>query len=152
MTLTYQIYLVYPFAVNITKRFIKSPKLYFLDVGLIRLLTGSWSLKEGSVFENWVFSELIKWRGIFEDEPELYFYRTASGVEIDFILKKGNHFLPIEVKGSEHVHTVDVRHLRKFLYAYPDTPIALLVYRGDEMYEISKNIWAVPDWMLFSPV
>ena len=100
------IYLLQPYHNNITKRTVKTPKLYFLDTGLAAYLT-RWNtpdvLKNGAMagafFETFIFSEIIKSygnKGIL-DIP-LYFYRDRDGNEIDLLISEGNTLYPVEIK------------------------------------------------------
>ena len=100
------VYLLQPYAGNITKRVVKTPKLYFLDTGLAAYLT-RWNtpdvLKNGAMagafFESFVISEIIKSyynRGILE--PPLYFYRDKDMNEIDLLLEENAMLYPLEIK------------------------------------------------------
>ncbi len=100
------VYLLQPYSNNITKRAIKTPKVYFLDTGLAAYLT-KWNtpdvLKSGAMagafFESFVISEIIKSyynRGILE--PPIYFYRDKEMNEIDLIIEEGGKLYPIEIK------------------------------------------------------
>lgn len=100
------VYLLKPYSNNITKRAIKTPKLYFLDTGLAAYLT-RWNtvdvLKNGAMagafFESFVISEIIKSyynRGIVE--PPLYFYRDKDMNEIDLLIEDGGALYPLEMK------------------------------------------------------
>lgn len=100
------VYLLQPYSNNITKRAIKTPKLYFLDTGLAAYLT-KWNtvgvLKNGAMagafFESFVISEIIKSyynRGIIE--PPLYFYRDKEMNEIDLLIEDGGVLYPLEMK------------------------------------------------------
>ena len=100
------VYLLYPYSNNITKRAIKTPKLYFLDTGLAAYLT-KWNtvdvLKNGAMagafFESFVVSEIIKSyynKGILE--PPLYFYRDKDMNEIDLLIEDGGFLYPVEMK------------------------------------------------------
>jgi predicted AAA+ superfamily ATPase len=100
------IHLLQPYHNNITKRAIKTPKLYFLDTGLAAYLT-RWNtpdvLKNGAIagafFETFVISEIVKSyanKGIL-DVP-LYFYRDKDGNEIDLLISEGNTLYPVEIK------------------------------------------------------
>ena len=100
------VYLLHPYSTNITKRAIKTPKLYFLDTGLAAYLT-KWNtvdvLKNGAMagafFESFVVSEIIKSyynKGILE--PPLYFYRDKDMNEIDLLIEDGGFLYPIEMK------------------------------------------------------
>ena len=100
------VYLLQPYSNNITKRAIKTPKVYFLDTGLAAYLT-KWNtpdvLKNGAMagafFESFVVSEIIKSyynKGVLE--PPIYFYRDKDMNEIDLIIEDGGSLHPIEIK------------------------------------------------------
>ena len=100
------VYLLQPYSNNITKRAIKTPKLYFLDTGLAAYLT-KWNtpdvLKNGAMagafFESFVVSEIIKSyynKGILE--LPLYFYRDKEMNEIDLLIEDSGTLYPIEMK------------------------------------------------------
>ncbi len=100
------VYLLKPYSTNITKRVIKTPKLYFLDTGLAAYLT-RWNtadvLKNGAMagafFESFVISEIIKSyynKGIVE--PPLYFYRDKDMNEIDLLIEDSGTLYPLEMK------------------------------------------------------
>ena len=100
------VYLLKPYSGNITKRTVKTSKLYFLDTGLAAYIT-RWNtvdtLKNGAMsgafFESFVIGEIIKSyynRGI--TEPPLYFYRDKDMNEIDLLIEENNTLYPIEIK------------------------------------------------------
>lgn len=100
------VYLLQPYSNNITKRAVKTPKLYFLDTGLAAYLT-KWNTPEvlkngamaGAFFESFVISEIIKSyynKGILE--PPLYFYRDKDMNEIDLLIEENGTLYPIEMK------------------------------------------------------
>lgn len=100
------VYLLKPYSNNITKRVVKTPKLYFLDTGLAAYLT-RWNTVEvlkngamaGAFFESFVISEIIKSyynKGILE--PPLYFYRDKDMNEIDLLIENGGTLYPLEIK------------------------------------------------------
>ena len=106
LTASNLVYLLHPYSNNITKRAVKTPKLYFLDTGLAAYLT-RWNtvdvLKNGAMagafFESFVVSEIIKSyynKGILE--PPLYFYRDKDMNEIDLLIEDGGFLYPIEMK------------------------------------------------------
>jgi hypothetical protein len=103
----YLVKLLRPHHRNFSKRLIKSPKLYFLDTGLLCYLLRVRTADElrthplrGAVFESFVFAELVKNRFNLGLEPDLYFWRDSSGKEIDFVLDRGLELLPIEAKSA----------------------------------------------------
>lgn len=97
--------LLYPYHNNLTKRAIKTPKIYFLDTGLcsylcgwdseITLMNGSMS---GNILETYVFCEILKsyWNNGLN--PNIYFYRDTDQKEIDFVIESNDTLYPIEVK------------------------------------------------------
>jgi predicted AAA+ superfamily ATPase len=104
---SFQVFLLQPYHSNITKRLIRTPKLYFLDTGLCSYLT-EWTspaaleagAMSGAIFETYVFTEILKsyWhRGL---EPAIYYYHDKDKKEIDFIIERNQKLYPIEVKKS----------------------------------------------------
>ena len=110
------VYLLEPYYNNITKRAVKTPKIYFLDTGLAAYLT-RWNTPDvlksgamaGSFFETFVVAEIIKSfanKGIL-DVP-LYFYRDRDGNEIDLLISEGDTLYPIEIKKHADPGVADV--------------------------------------------
>lgn len=104
------IYLLRPHYNNFSRRLIKSPKLYFLDTGLLcyllRIRTSEdlvMHASRGAVFENYVLAEILKSFLNQGREADVYFWRDVQGHEIDFILEQGNELLPIEAKSGETI-------------------------------------------------
>ncbi|HNT88686.1 MAG TPA: ATP-binding protein [Candidatus Hydrogenedentes bacterium] len=102
---SYQAMLVQPYHTNVTKRLVKTPKLYFLDTGLCAYLT-EWTTPEtlaagamsGALFETYVFGEVIKswWHRM--RTPNLYYYRDKDGREIDLLFARDQRLFPLEIK------------------------------------------------------
>ncbi|ABQ27659.1 ATP-binding protein [Geotalea uraniireducens] len=150
LTMSFQCYLLSPWHENVGKRLIKSPKLYFPDMGVNRAVLGELSVSRGAAYESWVCAELLKWKQLQPLEPELYFYRTAAGLEVDFLLADERGIIPIEAKSSERVTSTDARSVEMFLAEHPKAAhVGLVVYPGNEIVELRKNVWGVPDWYLF---
>jgi predicted AAA+ superfamily ATPase len=150
LTMSFQCFLLQPWHENVSKRLIKSPKIYFPDVGLNRAILGELSVSRGALYESWVCAELLKWKTLQPVEPDLYFYRTAAGMEIDFLLAGEKGIIPIEVKSSERVTSSDGRSVETFLNEHPKAAnVGIVVYPGDEIMELRKNVWGIPDWYLF---
>lgn len=111
------VYLLQPYSNNITKRAIKTPKLYFLDTGLAAYLT-RWNTPEvlksgamaGAFFESFAVSEIIKSyynKGVLE--PPLYFYRDRDMNEIDLLIEENGTLHPIEMKKHADPQKRDVQ-------------------------------------------
>lgn len=104
---SYIIFLIPPFYKNYGKRLVKSPKIYFHDVGLVSFLTGieNTSLFEkgpmaGAIFENYIVSEILKKERHNNKSSELYYLRTSHGIEVDLIIDRKNTKEWIEIKNS----------------------------------------------------
>ena len=99
------VYLLQPYHRNLTKRMIKSPKLYFLDTGLAASLT-KWGSPEaleagstsGPMLETWAVSEILKSYWHNGKEAPLYFYRDTEQKEIDLLIEADDVIYPIEIK------------------------------------------------------
>jgi len=149
LTMSFQCVLLPPWHENASKRLVKSPKLFFPDVGLNRAITGELSISRGAAYESWLCAELLKWKQLQPVEPELYFYRTAAGLEVDFLLASERGIIPIEAKSSQRVTAADGRSVETFMTEHPDAAkVGLVVYPGDEVVELRRNVWGVPDWYL----
>lgn len=102
------VYLLEPYYNNIMKRAVKTPKIYFLDTGLVSYLT-KWKNKEvletgnmaGNFFKNFVIVEIIKsYYNSGELRPPIYFYRDKEKKEIDLIIEQNGKLHPIEIQKS----------------------------------------------------
>ena len=114
------VYLLEPYHSNVTKRLVKSPKLYFLDTGLCAWLT-EWTTPEtleagaasGAILETWILVELLKsWWHRGRRAP-FYFYRDKDQKEIDLLIVQDDTVYPLEFKKSASVGRDAVRHFRK---------------------------------------
>ena len=140
---SYIVYLLMPLHRNIRKRLIKSPKLYFYDVGLASWLTGVEDIAHvvnhplrGNFYENMVVIEALKYRYNLGKRNNLNFYRDSSGNEIDLIYNISHNMLPIEIKSGQTIASDYFDGLKKFKRNFPDLPFGeLLIYAGD----ISQN-------------
>ncbi len=96
---SYQLVRLPAYAVNRTKRLIKTPKVYWSDTGLGLHLSGA--EPSGPHLENLVLGDLLVWRDSQVTRPELLYWRTAAGEEVDFVVEHRGRVLPIEVKSTE---------------------------------------------------
>lgn len=134
------------YAVNRTKRLIKSPKLYWGDTGLLLHLSGS-TEPGGAHLENLVLQDLLSWRDARLDRAELGYWRTATGEEVDFVVEAGGRLMPIEVKASARPRLADTAHLRTFRAEYGKKARAgLLLHTGSTLAWLAPGILAAPWW------
>jgi predicted AAA+ superfamily ATPase len=134
------------YSVNRTKRLIKSPKLYWSDTGLALHLSRE-DAPRGEHLENLVLGDLQAWKESNADPIEICHWRTTTGLEVDFVLERGEQLLPIEVKASARLRLGDTRGLQAFLDEYPEhAPAAIVLYTGSEVSWLRDRVLAVPWW------
>jgi predicted AAA+ superfamily ATPase len=149
---SFLVHLLRPYHSNFGKRMIKSPKLYFLDTGLLCYLLRIQSPEDlrlhasrGSVFESFVISELLKSFLHQGREPDVYFWRDSAGHEIDAVIDRGRDRLAMEIKSAETVvqdFFAGIGFWRK-LVGDSEAPAAL-VYGGDLSHR--RNQVSVLTW------
>ena len=139
-----QLLRVEPYAVNRNKRLVKSPKLYWCDPGLALHLAGG-AEPGGAHLENLIACDLFTWRETRPRRPNILFWRTSKGAEVDFVVETPRGLIPVEVKSSRSVRLADARHLDMFIAEYPDQARAgVLLYAGRETYWLNERVLAVP--------
>ncbi len=149
---SYQIVRVPAFTRSHAARLIKSPKLYWIDTGLAAHLLGVATAGDlhghrlaGAMLENLVYTQLLIWRETQMPRPEVYYWRTAAGAEVDFIVQSRNRLLPIEVKMTSRAQLGDIRSLEIFLDEHAKTArFGVLLYGGDEVVTLTSRIVALP--------
>jgi len=145
--------LLYPYYVNVTKRLIKTPKLYFMDTGLCAFLCGMDTPKSleagylsGSILETWAFIEILKSYWHNGEDPLIYFYRDADQREIDFVIERNMTLYPIEVKKTSTPSADSARYFA--LLEKLKKPVgtgAVLCLRPSPL-PLNKNAVALPIW------
>lgn len=139
---SFLVHLLRPYHANFGKRLIKSPKLYFLDTGLLCYLLRIQSPEDlrlhasrGPIFESFVTSELIKDFLHQGKEPDLYFWRDSTGHEIDAVADLGSKRVAVEIKSGETIAADFFAGLDfwRTLVKDPEAPAAL-VTGGDRSY------------------
>ena len=134
------------YAVNRTKRLIKTSKLYWSDTGVALHLAGS-PAPSGAHLENLVLHDLLVWRDARLERAEVSYWRTASGEEVDFVVECGDRLLPIEVKSGTNPSLTDATRLRSFRQEYGDRSRAgLLLHAGTRTDWLAPDVLAVPWW------
>jgi len=149
---TYQIYILRPYHANVGKRLIKRPKVYFMDTGILCYLTG---LRDpahaaagpmgGSLIENAVLIEIIKYymhRGI---QPNMWFWRTAAGCEVDIIIESGGRLHPVEIKLSSTPKPAFARGIHEFTNIFGDRAASgYVIHMGDVQLPLGNGVTALP--------
>lgn len=140
----YIVYRLPPYFDNFGKRVVKSPKIYFCDVGLVAYLLGIETVDQmardplrGNLFENLVVNELMKARYNQGLDPRLYFYQVTGRNEVDLIYQRGHELIPIEIKSSRTFNTSLISGIKSFQKIAPDRSVSpYLIYSGDEEMKI----------------
>jgi hypothetical protein len=142
-----QIVLIKPFFRNKGKRITKSPKLYFLDTGLVCFLNGITDINQifkgplaGQLLETLVLTEIIK---NFYNNGELarvFWWRTSNGIEIDFILQKKDKLIPIEIKLTSSLNKMLCKNLEIFFELFKeDIDKCLLINLAENNLKINSH-------------
>ena len=143
---SYQLVRLPAYAVNRTKRLIKAPKAYWSDVGLALHLSGETTPRSAHL-ENLVLGDLHAWAAAAPDRPEILYWRTAAGEEVDFVIEWRGRLLPIEVKASGRVSSRDARGIASFRAEYGNAVLGgLVLYAGDETMFVADKVLAAPWW------
>ena len=143
---SYQLVRIPAYAVNRTKRLIKTPKLYWADTGLAMHLAGN-DEPDGPHLENLVLNDLLAWRDSRTASAEVLYWRTAAGEEVDFVLEVDRKVIPIEVKSTSRPRVDDTRHLKSFRDGYKGRARpGLLLHTGDRVEWLAPGILAAPWW------
>ncbi len=147
----YQATLLRPYFINIGKTFVKSPKVFFNDTGVLcsllrinskeQLLNSPYS---GQIFETYVFCELQKHLSYLQKSSQMFHYRTNDKKEIDFIIEIDNEILAIEIKQSSNVKKDDFKHIIDLQNKIDKKCLGIVFYNGDMVVEFSDDLVAIP--------
>lgn len=134
------------YSVNRTKRLLKSPKLYWGDVGLAIHLSGVAELT-GAHLENLVLLDLKAWRSGRLLNTEILYWRTTTGEEVDLVIETEGKVLPIEIKSTSRPRVRDAANLIAFQHEYgTDARAGLLLHNGTEIEWLTPTVLAAPWW------
>lgn len=143
---SYIVYLLQPWYNNLNKRIIKAPKLYFYDTGLLCYLLGistAAALEKhhlyGSIFENWIMTEIKKNRFNEGMNEGMYFFRDSAGNEIDLLLEKNEQTIAIEIKAAKKFNPDLLRSFRYWKKNTSNSP-CILIYGGEQNEEKALGI------------
>lgn len=135
---SYVIYTLHPWYLNINRRMMKSPKMYFYDTGLLCNLLNirnTYELKQhfayGSIFENFVINEIVKSQLNKGKRPNVYFLRDAKGHEIDCVIPSHSAVAYYEIKASA---TFNADFVKNIEYYRRENERGIVIYRGDSSF------------------
>jgi len=149
---TFQVIIVRPYFAKVGKRLVKTPKVYFLDLGTLCHLTG---LKDpehaaagpmgGAIFETAVLSEIVKTLSHRGQDPQVYFWRTAAGAEVDIVVAEGGRLIPLEVKLSATPRPAMARNLTAFQKDLPGLARpGYVIHPGAVRLPLAPGVTALP--------
>lgn len=146
------VFLLTPWFVDAGKRLVRSPKLYFHDVGLAAWLLGIRTPDQaahdplyGSLFENMIVADILKQQYNRGLPGDLHFFRDAAGNEVDLLLPAGRRFHAIEIKAGATVNPDYFRGLRALARSFPDVIESGGVIYGGEHGQ-TRSDWPVTAW------
>ena len=147
------VYLLQPFSLNITKRAIKTPKVYFMDTGIVCYLC-RWLTPEtlekgaqaGNIFETFVISEILKSYMNQGRDAGIYYFRTTNGQEIDLIFHRGNTLYPVEIKKSASPDIKMVKNFNILKTYFPQMEIGTggLICNYDQILPLNEKNNIIP--------
>lgn len=138
---------------NRLSRVVKTPKIQFIDTGLLASLAAispeALMLDRGrfgAVLEAFVFSELLKHAAASDDEYQLHYYRDHDQVEVDFVIENAaGDIIGVEAKTSATVRESDLRGLKRLAsLAGKHLRLGIILYDGKETLPVGENLWAAP--------
>lgn len=138
---------------NRLKRVVKTPKLQFIDAGLLATLLdlGSAEVQQnrsrfGNVLETFVYGELLKHTTTAQGDYRLLYYRDADAVEVDVVIENAaGQLVGVEVKATATVKAGDLRGLKKLASVAGDQfKMGVLLYDGTETMPLGDGLWAAP--------
>ena len=132
-------------------RLVKSPKIMWVDSGLACHLAGFYNSEQikqsrewGNMLECFVFGQLKTITSLLTPKPNLYYWRTQKGDEVDLIIEYGNYVAAFEIKASSRVKYEDTKGLQIFMKNYPRRSLGILLYNGKEIKKMGDTLFAVP--------
>jgi predicted AAA+ superfamily ATPase len=150
---TFLVQLLRPWSINTGQRVIRTPKVYVNDTGLLSHLIGLTPERlkfdaglAGAALENFVVMELRKQSSWSLVQPQLYYWRTASGQEVDIVLEdSAGHLVGIEVKASATLNRADLRGLQVLADATRKRWVrGVVLYTGTGIIPFASNLHGVP--------
>ena len=151
LKLSYQTVLLQPYYRNLTSSVVKTPKIYWLDIGIWRHLTGFRGALSGQLYETMVVGEIVKWVRTRQRDVKIFFYRTRSGNEVDLLLETSSGIMGIEIKSRAALAPKDIRSLKMVAEKLGERwHGGMVVYTGNEIKQLAEpDIFAVPSYRLF---
>ncbi|MEI6309992.1 MAG: ATP-binding protein [bacterium] len=141
---SYVVFELPPFFENVRKRVIKSPKIFFIDVGLAAFLLGIHTAEQasrdplrGNLYENLIVAEIVKGalnKGI---RPEMYFFRDSHGNEVDLLIRESGALRPVEIKSAGTFSVDFIKGLERFqALGMKRVTAGAVLYNGEQQFKV----------------
>ena len=147
------VYLMHPYSPNITKRIIKTPKIYFLDTGLCAYLLKWFSSESlmmgamaGSMLETYAVGEILKSYFHNGREPAIYLYRDRNQNEIDMVLEENGTLYPVEIKKTTNPGSDDYRNFKELAKLKKKIGLGAVLCLKSERIALSREVVSIPLW------
>lgn len=149
------VWLLEPYHTNLSKRLVKTPKLYFLDTGLAAYLT-EWSspatleagAMSGAIFETWVVGEMLKSWWHHGKQAPFYYYRDKDQKEIDVLIVRDGRVHPVEIKKTAQPGRDALRHFAVLANHGLETGAGAVICLASERLPITAQVDAIPAWQI----
>jgi predicted AAA+ superfamily ATPase len=149
---TYQVTVLWPYFANVGKRLVKTPKVYFTDVGTLCYLNGFKDPEHaasgpmgGPIIETAVISEIFKTLTHRGEEPQVYFWRTSAGTEVGIVIETGGKLSPMEVKLSATPRPAMAASIKTFLEDFGGKALpGYVVHPGEARLPLGSNVTPLP--------
>ena len=148
------LYILRPYFTNVSKRFVKTPKVYFMDTGLAAHLVGWETPKSlmlgptsGAFLETYAVSEIVKSYLNAGKRPNLYYYRDADQKEVDLLIIEGNKLYPIEIKQNKDPAHAD-KNFDVLSHLQLEVQPGIVICLADDLVPYSRTTWLYPVWAI----
>lgn len=147
------VYLLRPYFSNITKRIIKTPKMYFVDTGLCAYLT-RWPTPEtlmsgsmaGAILETYVVGEILKSYYHNGREPKMWLYRDANQNEVDLVLEEAGTLYPVEIKKTANPNPGNFQSFRELTKLQKKIGLGAVICLKPGRIPLSREVVSIPAW------
>lgn len=144
---SYLVFELPPWFENIGKRVIKSPKLYFADVGLAAFLLGIHTAEQASrdplrsnLYENLIVADVLKRLCNAGQRPEMFFYRDTHGNEVDLLIRQGRQWMPVEIKSASTFSMDFLKGIERFKQAAGEQAVGdgVVLFNGEQSHTVQR--------------
>lgn len=143
---SYLVFELPPWFENVGKRVIKSPKLYFTDVGLVAFLLGIHTAEQasrdplrGNLYENLIVLDVLKRLCNAGRRPELFFYRDTHGNEVDLLIRQGRQLTPLEIKSASTFSVDFLKGIRRLKESVGVDVVGegFVLFNGEQSHQVN---------------